>query len=188
MNSTCPDCSKVLRNPKKCACGWTLAESKYQTPEDHGQCGAHGCPMPGSINSSVTGGGLWLCHMHFRASSSNWHTVTQRIRARSLLVNLIHEIRKSQNGTPFDYRSWLERLKETGFDAFIPGNDDRRPNNTLSMRMWLNRLEKTLFAEVMPGMEYEDASAGTSSNSEEIMNQIEAFLKNHRMGGDRKAA
>lgn len=163
---------------KKAASG---DDSKTEIIANNGQCGAHGCPMHGSINSSVTGGGMWLCNMHFRANPSNWHTVTQRIRARSILVNLAHEIRKSQNGTPFDYRSWLERLNETGSEELIPNDKDRRPNKTLSMRMWLSRLEKTLFSEVMPGMDSEEVSAGTASNSEEIMNRIEDFLKTHRI-------
>lgn len=149
-------------------------------PVNTSKCAAHGCPFPGSITSSVNGSDGWTCSMHFRAHISNWQNLTQRIRANMLLVNLIKEIRFTQNGRPFDYSLWMARLASTN-PEYIPNDSDRRANGKLSMRMWQSRLEKALFGMVMPGMDEEEKSEGQARNAEEIMNHIEDFLKTHNM-------
>ena len=144
------------------------------------QCFANGCPLHGSVTSSVTGSSNWFCAMHFRAHSSNWHEVTARIRRNMTLVNLIREIRMTQNGRPFDYKTWMATLSHSA-PQYIPNDDDRRRNGKFSMRKWQERLDKELFALVMPGMDGEQAGFGQSRNAEEIMNHIEDFLKAHSM-------
>jgi hypothetical protein len=166
----------MARDFKKAA----AAESAEVVKIDTSKCTAHGCPMHGSLTSSVNGSDSWTCSMHFRAHISNWQKTTQRIREHMPLVNLIKEIRMAQNGKPFDYSLWMSRLAGTN-PEYIPGDEDRRRNGRLSMRMWQNRLEKLLFATVMPGMDEEEKSEGQARNAEEIMNQIEDFLKAHSM-------
>lgn len=185
MNSNCPDCNKALRNPKKCSCGWTMQEANAEGAASSSGCAAHGCPLHGSISSSVSGGSMFMCAMHFRAHASNWHEVTARIRRNMTLVNLIREIRMTQNGRPFDYKTWMATLSHSA-PQYIPNDDDRRRNGKFSMRKWQERLEKELFALVMPGMDGEQSGNGQSRNAEEIMNHIEDFLKAHSM--ERRAA
>lgn len=141
-------------------------------------CAAFGCPMHGAITQSVTGGGLWLCPMHFRAHPSNWQKLTERIRQNMTLVNLINEIRGAQNGKPFDYLDWMEQTKDS---ELAPCDIDRRPRGTkgLSMRKWQTRIERLLFAGVMTGMDEEEVNYGQAKSSEEIMKKIEEFMKDH---------
>lgn len=181
MNSNCPECSKPLRNPKKCSCGWAISDTKYQQPEFQVNCSAHGCPMPGSISHSVHGSHSWLCHMHFRAPVGNWQSLTEKIRQQSILVNMIKEIRQAQNGKHFDLRGWYGVLDNAGLLEYYAGNADRSKSGRLSPRLWLSRLEKTLYGIVMAGMDEEEKSYGLSGNAEQLMDQIEVFLKAHRM-------
>lgn len=187
MNSNCPDCNKVLRNPKRCSCGWTLSATKTDAPVNDGKCTAHGCPMPGSISHSVHGSHSWLCHMHFRASVSNWQKLTEKIRQHSMLVNLIKEIRMAQNGKPFDLRGWYSILENAGRLEYYAGKDDRSKSGRLSPRLWLSRLEKTLYGLVMAGMDEEEKSSGIASNAEKLMEHIEEFLKAHQLGTEEPA-
>lgn len=47
---------------------------------DPSACAAYGCPLPGSISESTTGGGPWLCRHHFGVASSRWTEITTRLR------------------------------------------------------------------------------------------------------------
>jgi hypothetical protein len=181
--SNCPECDKVLKNPKKCACGWTLSAKHDDAPAFKPGCSAHGCTMPGSISNSTHGSHSWLCHMHFRAPVSNWQTVTDRIRKNYMLVNLIKEIRNAQNGGQFDYKGWMATLTNSGLEQYWLQDTDRsKSTGKYSPRMWLARMEKTLYGIVMQGMD-EEIQSTTSSSIENLMDEIEKFLKGHGMNG-----
>lgn len=58
-------------------------------------CAAYGCPMPGAISESTTGGGTWLCRRHFGARPDDWQEITTQVR-RDLRPGATTEVVTSQ--------------------------------------------------------------------------------------------
>ena len=161
-----------------------MDESGDIQKHDNGMCVAHGCPLYGSISTSVHGSHSWLCNQHFRAPVANWQTVTARIRKNMLLVNLAKEIRMAQNGMNFDVQGWIGRLQDAGMMEYAPTSQDRtKDTGRLSPRLWLSRIEKTLYGITMAGMDVEQRTSGSVTGAEILMDEIEKFLKAHWLNG-----
>jgi len=171
----------VTRSIKK----WAAPEPEYDdSPKsENGMCMCYGCPMPGSFSGSTAGSVTdWMCASHFRAQAGNWAAITHRYKQNQRMVDLIIAIRNSQSGKPFNVRGWLISLNASGDKAYLPNDDDRRKDGSLSMRKWQSRLEKKLNELVTSGLSEEVQNDGTSTpNSIEIMNIAEEYLKKFKL-------
>lgn len=157
---------------------WAKKEVEVEKGNSDGTCMCYGCPMPASLNNSTSGPATsWMCVAHFRADVANWATITHRYRQHELLVNLILTIRKSFHGLPFDIKGWLISLHNNGNAEYLPNDNDRRKDGSLSMRLWLARLEKTLNQLVTYNLESIQRTDAPTTNSIEIMNVADMVLK-----------
>lgn len=51
---------------------------------DPHRCRAYGCPMPGAISESTTGGSAWFCRYHAGAEPMLWANITSALRNGTL--------------------------------------------------------------------------------------------------------
>ena len=156
-------------------------EETSGVPRDTGKCYAYGCPLPAGMSHQTGGATDWVCQIHFRASISSWQEATHRINRDMTVVNLIRELRQSQNGKPTDIRGWLISLQNQGRDELLPCDADRRQNGTLSMRRWLGRIESNFHKVVTLNLDEFHEESTIKSNPEQIMAMADSFLKEHRM-------
>jgi hypothetical protein len=56
-----------------------MSEAARNAPVDH-RCSAHGCPLPGSISSSIGANGTFYCRFHFGADPKDWPKITEDVK------------------------------------------------------------------------------------------------------------
>lgn len=56
-------------------------------------CLANGCPCAGSMMTSTSGGGEWLCWQHLKAPASQWQSITSEMNRLQYLVDATKKIR-----------------------------------------------------------------------------------------------
>lgn len=58
-------------------------------------CKAAGCPMFGTRSLSLTGSDEWWCRFHFGAETSDFATITERLRQSRFFVEHIQRLKKA---------------------------------------------------------------------------------------------
>ena len=163
---------------------WTKPETEEDdSPKsENGMCMCYGCPLTGTISRSTTGPTTdWMCAAHIRTEPGDWHEVTRRLNSNHLVVSLMLDIRRMLNGKDVDMRGWLVSLKSNGLDQFLPSDDDRRSDGSLSMRKWLYRIERMVYTLANSGLNeaQNDGSNPVTRHTESVMTLVDEWLKKH---------
>jgi hypothetical protein len=110
----------------------------HETQVDHSLCAAN-CPMIATNSKSTTGGGDWLCFIHFAAEGKRWGHISDELRRLSWLVDIVRALRMVGRRKNYD------EVREQARQAFILAQrGDLNIKDSESMGSWMIRLEGVL--------------------------------------------
>lgn len=104
-------------------------------------CAAYGCPMLGTM-SSGTGGGEFMCHVHYRRPASLLQSITVEVNFHQWLAHAIRDIRARSHNP--DWRKTYERIQNDLAQSERTDLTHKRE----SVDQWMVRLEAELSAHV----------------------------------------
>lgn len=109
-------------------------------------CAAYGCPMLGTM-SDGTGGGDFMCHVHYRKPPGLWQTITVEVNRNEWLARAIRDLRARSHNPA--WRQTYERITQ---DLAAAGRTDLAQGRS-SIDGWMIRLEAELAAHVKAMLE-----------------------------------
>lgn len=102
------------------------AVSGHEPVERQGSCCVAGCPLPGTINDSTTGGSDWLCRVHHGSAYADRAAISARIANRFRFYTLALRLTNSPPARhiPEDVKAWLTRHGRPEFLNATPARKD----------------------------------------------------------------
>lgn len=88
-------------------------------------CTAYGCPLAGSISSSLVGGGPWYCRFHFGRMPTDFDEITTRIKHGNLL-DLDEKARTKPSQSVVEMWSRMHRPPARAA-AYLSVSEERQP-------------------------------------------------------------
>lgn len=109
------------------------------TTVDHSQCAAPGCKLIASMTRTTTGGGDWLCFIHFAGEARNAALITQELARLDWLVQIVKSLRMVGRRRNFD-----EVREQARQATAMAQRGDLNITDAESMGSWMIRLEGVL--------------------------------------------
>ena len=104
-----------------------------ETQVDNSTCHASGCPMLATNSTSTTGGGEWLCFIHFATDYADRYHVTAELVRLRWFVDIVRNLRAGQPLTADQQQNFV-----------LSQRSDLKQNNVERMHDWMIRLEGVL--------------------------------------------
>jgi hypothetical protein len=108
--------------------------------QDHRQCCAYGCPMPGSMSDSI-GSSKWVCAMHHGQDPGRWQRITADLRRMQWLVTAITTLRRD-----YDSARWNAAYAEADQIMRHHQRSDLWHFEGEKLPAWFARLDAALLA------------------------------------------
>lgn len=102
-------------------------------------CKAYGCPLPGVVSTSTSGGTDWFCPYHFSKNATEWAPITAELQRVKWLADAVTAIRR------YSARDcWPRVYANIKHEFTLNQRKDLLNRSGESALHWANRLDREL--------------------------------------------